>query len=128
MVRPYMILTSRRGRRRNTSRSISVYDERVASYLAIITAASQTARPCFRGRPREDFLAAAMRQRYAELLAQCWRVSSVLPGSPFSLFLPAELACRSSIRYTELVVTARELELMDQEPKSEKLLGLTLRT
>jgi hypothetical protein len=125
-VVPYMDLDpSTREEKEDLALDFGLYDEsEVAIYFRDYHSGVRKLRAVFPGPSREDFLA-RQRQRYAELLAQCWLVSSSFLDRLGKL-PPAELAALKYAAIRNSVVTARELELVDQEPKFEKLLGLTL--
>ncbi len=125
-VVPYMDLDpSTREEKEDLALDFGLYDEsEVAIYFRDYHSGVRKLRAVFPGPAREDFLA-RQRQRYAELLAQCWLVSSSFLDR-LNKLPPAELAALKYAAIRNSVVTARELELVDQEPKFEKLLGLTL--
>ncbi len=125
-VVPYMDLDpSTREEKEDLALDFGLYDEsEVAIYFRDYHSGVRKLRAVFPGPAREDFLA-RQRQRYAELLAQCWLVSSSFLDR-LNKLPPAELAALKYAAIRNSVVTARELELLDQEPKFEKLLGLTL--
>jgi hypothetical protein len=125
-VVPYMDLDpSTREEKEDLALDFGLYDEsEVAIYFRDYHSGVRKLRAVFPGPAREDFLA-RQRQRYAELLAQCWLVSSSFLDR-LSKLPPAELAALKYAAIRNSVVTARELELVDQEPKFAKLLGLTL--
>ena len=125
-VVPYMDLDpSTREEKEDLALDFGLYDEsEVAIYFRDYHSGVRKLRAVFPGPAREDFLA-RQRHRYAELLAQCWLVSSSFLDR-LNKLPPAELAALKYAAIRNSVVTARELELLDQEPKFEKLLGLTL--
>jgi hypothetical protein len=125
-VVPYMDLDpSTREEREDLALDFGLYDEsEVAIYFRDYHSGVRKLRAVFPGPGREDFLI-RQRQRYAELLAQCWLVSSSFLDR-LNKLQPAELSALKYAAIRNSVVTARELELVDLEPKFEKLLGLTL--
>jgi hypothetical protein len=125
-VVPYMDLDpSTREEKEDLALDFGLYDEsEVAIYFRDYHSGVRKLRAVFPGPSREDFLA-RQRQRYADLLAQCWLVSSSFLDR-LNKLPPAELAALKYAAIRNSVVTSRELELVDQEPKFEKLLGLTL--
>jgi hypothetical protein len=123
-VVPYMDLDpSTREERDDVALDFGLYDDsEVAIYFRDYHSGVRKLRAVFPGPNREEFLV-RQRQRYAELLAQCWLVNSGFLDRLTKL-PPADLAALKYAAIRNSVVTARELGLLDQVPKFEKLLNL----
>jgi hypothetical protein len=122
-VVPYMDLDpSTREERDDVALDFGLYDDsEVAIYFRDYHSGVRKLRAVFPGPNREEFLV-RQRQRYAELLAQCWLVNSSFLDRLTKL-PPADLAALKYSAIRNSVVTARELGLQDQVPKFEKLLN-----
>ena len=125
-VVPYMDLDpSTREEDDTVALDFGLYDEsEVAIYFRDYQSGSRKLRAIFPGPKQQDFLA-RQRQRYADLLAQCWLVSSSFLDRLNKL--PAEV--RAAVKYAAIrnsLVTARELELPELATKFEGLLHFTV--
>jgi hypothetical protein len=122
-VVPYMDLDpSTREERDDVALDFGLFDDsEVAIYFRDYHSGVRKLRAVFPGPNREEFLV-RQRQRYAELLAQCWLVNSSFLDRLTKL-PPAELAALKYAAIRNSLVTARELGLQDQVPKFERLLN-----
>ena len=120
-VAPFMDLDpSTREESDDLALDFALYDNsEVATYFRDYHSGARKLRAVFPGPDRKDYLV-NQRKRYRELLAQCWLVSSSFLDHLNKLEAAelAELKCNAA---KNSLVTARELGLVDEAAKFEKL-------